>query len=180
MPTFLLLHGYGGTHPEHWQGYLENNLKEEGRNVLFPIFPNPSEPKLDEWLPFLESELREVNSSELVIAAHSLGCSLWLQYIAKHPEVKPKKIFLVSPPLNDCGIMEISSFFPLPTLDLSNQNTQIIGSDNDNFILKEEFKTLAENLEVPLKIIPGAGHINAPMHGDWEWMNEECSKLIGD
>ncbi|MCK5616884.1 alpha/beta hydrolase [Candidatus Pacearchaeota archaeon] len=180
MTTFLLLHGYGGTHPEHWQGYLENHLKEKNQKVLFPILPNYNEPKLDEWMTSLEKELKDIDTNTLVIAAHSLGCSLWLHYISKNPNIKPKKVFLVSPPLNDCGIIEITTFFPLPDLDLSNQNTQVIGSDNDNFILEKEFETLAENLEVPLKIIPGAGHINAPIHGDWRWMNEECLKLISD
>lgn len=178
MVTFLLLYGYGGTHPEHWHGYLANLLKEKGQTVLFPELPNPDYPKLDEWMVYLEKELEEVDPKSLVVAAHSLGCTLWLHYIAKHPDMHPKKAFLVSPPLNDCGIQELENFFPLPDLDLSNQDCQIIGSDNDNFILQEEFETLAAQLNVPLKILPGAGHINAPMHGDWEWMNQECLKLI--
>ncbi len=178
MTTFLLLYGYGGTHPEHWQGYLANRLKDGGQNVLFPDLPNADRPKLDKWMDYLEQELKDIDSSDLVVAAHSLGCTLWLQYIAKHPDIKPKKVFLVSPPLNDCGIEELSNFFPLPELDLNNQAYQIIGSDNDNFILQEEFETLADKLKIPLKILPGAGHINAPMHGDWEWMNEECLRYI--
>jgi len=176
MTTFLLLHGYGGTHPEHWQSYLADHLKNEGHKVLFPVLPNADEPRLEEWMGYLEETLQE--KPDLVVAAHSLGCALWLHYIAKHPDVKPKKAFLVSPPLNDCGIKELSNFFPLPDLDLSSQSYQIIGSDNDNFILEEEFQTLADNLKIPLKILSGAGHINAPIHGDWGWMNEECLKKI--
>ena len=30
MTTFLLLHGYGGTHPEHWQSFLKDHLEEKG------------------------------------------------------------------------------------------------------------------------------------------------------
>ena len=176
--TFLILHCYGGKHPEHWQAYLVNHLKTEGQTVLFPDLPNPDHPQLDEWMEYLENEVKDVNPDTLVVAAHSLGCSLWLHYVAKHPDMRPKKVFLVSPPLNDCDIEEIASFFPLPNLDLNNQDYLIIGSDNDNFILEEEFETLANNLKIPLKILPGAGHINAPMHGDWEWMNQECLKLI--
>lgn len=180
MATFLLLHGYGGTHPEHWQGYLANHLKDKGQTVLFPDLPNANQPKLDEWINYLEQELKDVDLSDLVIAAHSLGCTLWLQYVAKHTDIRPKKVFLVSPPLNDCGIEELANFFPLPDLDLSNQAYQIIGSDNDNFILQEEFEILSDKLKIPLKILPDAGHINAPMHGDWEWMNEKYSKWISN
>lgn len=176
MTTFLLLHGYGGTHPEHWQSYLANRLKYEGREVLFPLLPNADQPQLEEWLGYLEGILQ--TNSDLVVAAHSLGCALWLHYVARHPDVKPKKVFLVSPPLNDCGIEQLSNFFPLPDLDLNNQHYQLIGSDNDNFILEEEFRILAKNLKIPLKILPDAGHINAPLHGDWEWMNKECLRRI--
>lgn len=178
--TFLLLHGYGGTHPEHWQGYLHNLLIERGQKVLFPTLPSAESPQLNEWMEFLETELQNTDPSSLVVAAHSLGCSLWLQYLDKHPDFHPKKTYLVSPPLNDCGIQEIESFFPLPELDLSNENCLIIGSDNDNFILEKEFETLAENLKVPLKLLPGAGHINSPMHGEWEWINQQCLKHTAD
>ncbi len=178
MPiTFLLLHCYGRKHPEHWQTYLANHLKDDGQTMLYPDLPNPDHPQLDEWMEALENELKDVNPDELVVAGHSLGCALWLHYIAKHPDVYPKKVFLVSPPLNDCGIVEIASFFSLPVLDLSEQDYLVIGSDNDNFILEKEFVALADQLNVPLKILPGACHINAPMHGNWEWMNEECLRL---
>lgn len=180
MTTYLLLHGYGGTHPEHWQGYLSNHLEDRNAHVLYPDLPNPNEPNLTEWLNHLEDQLENVDPSTLVVAAHSLGCTLWLHYLATHPNIRPQKVFLVSPPLNDCGIEEIASFFPLPNLDLTDQadHTQIIGSDNDNFILEGEFHTLAKNLGIPLKILPGAGHINSPVHGDWEWINKECFKYL--
>lgn len=178
MTTFLLLHGYGGTHPEHWQGYLANRLKDEGQTVLFPDLSSSDQTKLTEWMDYLEKELKDIDSSNLIVATHSLGCTLWLQYIAKHPDVRPKKVFLVSPPLNDCGIEELANFFPLPDLNLSGQDYLLIGSDNDNFILQEEFETLSDKLKIPLKIITNAGHINAPMHGNWEWMNEECLRYI--
>ena len=58
MATFLLLHGYGGTHPEHWQGYLANRLKNEKQIVIFPDLPNADMPKLDEWMDYLEQELQ--------------------------------------------------------------------------------------------------------------------------
>ena len=177
MPdVFLLLHGYGGTHPEHWQSYLANHLKDKGQTVLFPDLPNPDRPQLDEWMEYLGQVLKDVDPDTLVVTGHSLGCALWLHYIAKHPDIRPKKVFLVSPPLNDCGIVEIAGFFPLTELDLSGQDYLLIGSDDDNFILKEEFEELAERLHAPLKILPGAGHINAPMHGDWEWMNKQMTK----
>lgn len=176
--SFLLLHGYGGTHPEHWQEYLANHLKDKKRKVIYPKFPDPDHPQLDKWIAYLENQLKDVNPTSLVVAAHSLGCSIWLQYIAKHPDIKPKKVFLVAPPLTDCDVIEIESFFPLPDIDLSDQkeNYLIISSNNDPFILENEFDELAKRLNIPHKKISNAGHINAPIHGDWEWINKECFK----
>lgn len=175
---YLLLHGYGGTHPEHWQSYLAEQLKEKGGKIIFPNLPSPDFPQKEAWLSSVEKILKGVSPDSLIVAAHSLGCALWLHYLALHPQIKPKKFFLVAPPLNDCGIVEIANFFPLPTADLSSQDCLMIGSDNDPFIPENEFRILAKNLNIPLKIIPGVGHINAPLHGNWEWMNQECAQLI--
>ena len=92
---FLLLHGYGGTHSEHWQGYLANHLKDKGQTVFFPDLPNADEPRLEEWMDYLGQELKDVDLSNLVVLAHSLGCTLWLQYVSRHPDIRPKKVFLV-------------------------------------------------------------------------------------
>lgn len=175
--AFLLLHGYGGSHPLHWQSVLAKKLTEKDQRVIYPDFPQPDQPRLEIWMDYLEDQLKNLKD-DLVVAAHSLGCAIWLHYAAQHPETRPRQVFLVSPPLNDCDIEEISDFFPLPELDLSDQPYQMIGSDNDHFIPESDFHILSEKLKVPLKILPDAGHINAPMHGDWEWINEEIFKLL--
>jgi hypothetical protein len=176
--NFLLLHGYGGKSNAHWQAHLMKSLTDVGQHVRCPEFPDPDHPSLEKWLAHLEKNIKKVDPSSLVIAAHSLGCSLWLHYVSRHPEAIPKKAFLVAPPLNDCGIPEISEFFPLPKLNLGDQNYLIIGSDNDNFIPQKDFETLANNIDVPFKLLPDAGHINAPVYGHWEWMFNECFSLI--
>jgi len=179
MPTnFLLLHGYGGKHPEHWQSHLANFLDEDNQNFKYPDFPEPDLPKLDKWMENLDRIFEHFNPSSLVVAAHSLGCALWLHYIKKRPDIRPLKVYLVSPPLNDCGIAEISNFFPLPDLDLSDQNYLAIGSDNDDFIPKKDFEDFAKKYKIPLKILHGAGHINAPVFGYWEWMVTEFLTFI--
>ena len=179
MPTnFLLLHGYGGKHPEHWQTHLVNSLEKIGRNVKYPDFPGPDRPDLKKWMGHLDKTFEHFNPADIVVAAHSLGCALWLHYASVRPLIKPKKCFLVSPPLNDCGIQEITSFFPLPDMDLSAQDYMAIGSDNDYFIPEKDFREISEKFNIPLKIIPEAGHINAPTYGYWEWMFNECLNFI--
>lgn len=49
-----------------------------------------------------------------------------------------------------------------------------VASDNDAYISEEKFRLFAEKLEIPLKILPEAGHINvASGFGPWPWMLEE-------
>src|SRR5512137_951357 len=100
ITNFLLLHGYGGKHPEHWQSHLANFLHEDGQNFKYPDFPDPDFPKLDKWINHLDRIFQHFNPSSLVVAAHSLGCALWLHYIHKNPKIMPLKTYLVSPPLN--------------------------------------------------------------------------------
>jgi predicted alpha/beta hydrolase family esterase len=180
-PVFLFLHGYGGTNPDHWQSILAESLLQKGAAVLFPMFPDPENPDLNAWLRVLEAALDNIGNESLIVAGHSLGCALWLHYLAAHPLKGAKKCFLVSPPMNDCGIEQIADFFPLPELDLSDQadRYQIIGSDNDPFILEEEFDELAEKYAIPLKKLPGAAHINSGSgFGQWDWMEHQCLKYL--
>ena len=176
--NFLLLHGYGGKSPEHWQSHLAEFLRKDRQNFRYPDFPEPDLPELERWIDCMDRTFEHFNPASLVVAGHSLGCALWLHYAKKRPDIKPKKVYLVAPPLNDCGIKEISDFFPLPDINLSGQEYLIIGSDNDNFIRLDEFKTLSEKLGIPFKLMPGAGHINAPTFGHWEWMQTEFLSLI--
>jgi uncharacterized protein len=176
--NFLLLHGYGGKSTAHWQSHLAKFLYNEDQNFKYPDFPDSDFPDLDKWMHSLDKVFEHFNPASLVVAGHSLGCALWLHYAKKRPDIKPKKAYLVSPPINSCGIPEIAGFFPLPDLDLSGQDYLIIGSDNDNFIPQKDFEALGEKYKIPLKILRGAGHINAPVHGHWEWMQTEFMSFL--
>ncbi len=48
--TFLILHGYPGNKPDHWQNYLSAFLKDKSQTVLYPDLPTPDHPKKEEWL----------------------------------------------------------------------------------------------------------------------------------
>ena len=178
---YLLLHGWPGKHPDKWQTHLAARLKEVGANVMFPDLPNATLPKVKEWREAIETLLEGVDLENLVIVGHSLGTSSWLDYLAHHPDTYVKRAFLVAPPLTDCGINEISNFFPLPEIDLGNEQEkyEIIGSDNDEHVSQRDFEVLAERLKIRFNLLKGAGHINEDSgYGKWDWMEDECLRLL--
>ena len=38
---FLILHGWGGNKPAHWQEHLYNALTDAGKKVHYPKMPTP-------------------------------------------------------------------------------------------------------------------------------------------
>ena len=79
--SFLILHGYEGSGPEHWQSWLAGRLREAGETVAYPDLPDPFTPQLPAWREALARELRALPGEPTVIA-HSLACVLWLHHCA--------------------------------------------------------------------------------------------------
>src|SRR5256885_14795645 len=77
--SFLILHGWQGSGPRHWQPWLAGRLRQRGEHVSYPRLPEPDAPRLDRWLDALEQELaREPDGA--VVLCHSLACVLWLHH----------------------------------------------------------------------------------------------------
>ncbi|MFH1508776.1 MAG: alpha/beta hydrolase [bacterium] len=178
--TFLILHGYQGSGTKHWQTWLASELEKAGKQVLYPALPSKDQPSKNAWLQKLTETIKDIDSESLVVLAHSIGCSLWLHYANKNITKVPKMVYLVSPTTpDDRGIEEISSFFPLPKINLFPQREHylMVASDNDPYMDIKEFKNLELSLSIPFLFIPDAGHINVDAgYGEWPWILEECLK----
>ena len=74
--VFLILHGWGGNKPEHWQEYLYTQLTEAGCPVHYPFMPSPESPQLSDWLAAICNEMgkiaRHYPQLPLTVVAHSL------------------------------------------------------------------------------------------------------------
>ncbi|PHS58706.1 MAG: hypothetical protein COB17_01790 [Sulfurimonas sp.] len=74
-----------------------------------------------------------------------------------------------------CDIKELASFYPceLPT-NLYADNSILICSDNDPYVNISEIQSIQKSLNIELKIIKNAGHINADSgFGEWQWILQE-------
>src|SRR5579859_6303369 len=111
----LLLHGWQGSEPDHWQSWLAAQLREAGRELRYPQFPDPDNPDLGSWLDTLRGSLAELPDGGFDVVAHSLGAVLWLHHVADAGDSpRAARVLLVAPPDPDTTEPDIAAFFPSP------------------------------------------------------------------
>src|SRR4051812_26368595 len=110
MAPFLILHGYEGSGPGHWQHWLADRLERGGADVAFPDLPDADAPDLAAWRDALDAELGALGE-EPVVVCHSLGCLLWLHHVAAGGR-RAGRLLLVAPPSEAGAPPELVSFFP--------------------------------------------------------------------
>jgi predicted alpha/beta hydrolase family esterase len=165
-PAYLILHGYQGSGPGHWQSWLAGRLRAGDAAVRFPDLPDADAPRLQAWLEELDRELGAFSEPPVVIC-HSLSCLLWLHHVAAGGG-RAERVLLVAPPSQAGAPEALDSFFPAPDLTLG--NAHLVCSDNDPYC-PEGAATLYRGL--PTDVLPGAGHIN-PEAGFGPWPAAEA------
>ena len=153
----LILHGLGGSDFPHWQAQLASDLIKENYIVSFPAFPLRDNPKLDEWKSFLKQELAHFKPD--IVVCHSLANILWF-HTCDELDIKLDKLMLVAPVRNEV-LEEAKTFFPYPIAkDLKAHEIIMAASTNDPYMNVEEAIRLQSKLNIGMKIMENAGHIN--------------------
>ena len=177
----LILHGLNGSDFPHWQAHLASDLIKDNYIVSFPFFPNRDFPRLQEWKETLKKELEHFKPD--IVVCHSLANILWF-HLCDELDITLDKLMLVAPVRMNCEIEEIKEFFPYPIpKDLKAKEAIMATSDNDPYITLEEAVELQQKLNIGMKIMENAGHINADSGFgkldcslDWIKREEECEK----
>ena len=172
----LILAGWGGSDFPHWQSWLAGEIAKEYGKVSFLRFSNFEFPNKDSWKNEL---IKEVDSFKPdIIICHSLANILWFHICNDIELTEVEKLYIVVPPSLTCDIPELSSFYPCEVPEnLYAKETLLITSTDDPYMTQDEAMALQKALHVPMKILDGAGHINADSgFGEWTWMLEEISK----
>ena len=155
----LILHGWGGSPFPHWQAHTASSLIKDNYTVSFPQLPKKDNPTLSEWLDFLEKEFNHFKPD--IVVCHSLANMLWFHFVDKFDIEPIEKLMLVSPVSQDCKIEELKTFFPYPIVkDLKAKEIIMVGSTNDPYMIPDEIMDLQIELNIGLKILENAGHIN--------------------
>ncbi len=88
MKRVFIIHGWDGYPEEGWFPWLKKELEKNGFEVFVPAMPNPSEPKIEEWIPFLENIIDEPDEDTYLVG-HSIGCQTIFRYLE---QLENKKI----------------------------------------------------------------------------------------
>jgi predicted alpha/beta hydrolase family esterase len=183
---FLILHGWGGNKPAHWQEHLYAALTGAGKTVHYPKMPEPTAPDLGAWRTRLDEELATIDrSAPLTVLCHSLGAITWFHYAATATETVADRVLLVAPPYVIPEIPPsdappgVPGFFP-PPLSVEGiarvaRETNIIATDSDDYATFEQTKAYADRLQIPIHLLSGAGHISPYWgYGEWPWVLDWC------
>ena len=161
---FLILHGWLGNGPEHWQRWLTQRLRDAGETVSYPALPDPERPRPGAWLAAVDAELDRLPGPPVVLC-HSLACLLWLHHADRAPA--PGRALLVAPPSATTGIEELEPFFPAPAGPVLAPGSRVVCSDDDPYC-PEGAASVYGRLGVPVDVVPGGGHLNADTgYGPW-------------
>ena len=188
MGRFLLLHGWNGNKPEHWQEWLASELTSAGHDVSLPRMPDPTAPRLAAWLTNLHAAVCSLtaNGDEITVVAHSLGSITWMHYATAAASAGvASRVLLVAPPYVAPDVLPIDApvtikeFFPPPLVSgaiaAASFQTDIIASDNDKYATYDQVRVYSERLGVPLHLMSGAGHISSTSgYGPWPWVFDWC------
>ena len=180
MASYLILHGYEGSGPDHWQTWLADRLQRGDDTVAYPELPSPYAPNLQAWRTALEEQLRELPGKPVVVC-HSLACLLWLHHSAQ-PVLEgglAERVLLVAPPSNAGAPREILNFFPVPLeperLAGAAAVTRLVCAPDDPYCPEGAVREYGEPLGLECDVLDGAAHINPDSgYGQWPAVEAWC------
>lgn len=157
----VVLHGYQANPARHWFGWLAEVLAESGIEVVVPLLPDPSTPKLQTWVEIAAAALGPDTSSTVVVG-HSLGAVTALHTLERLGTPVAGYIAVAGFVELVPGISEVDEFnSPGPDLAATialTGNRVVIHSENDPEVPPDLSRRLAAGLEAATLIIPDGGH----------------------
>lgn len=189
MQRVLLHHGWNNQRPVgHWMRLVANQLRLDRHAVWYPQFPNPTEPKAEEWQALLVNESTQmdelaqvasakgVDLGEKIAVTHSLGCINWLVAARSNRFDTPfDRLVFVAPPDPqllqpvDGAVIDLTDPEWLAGIKRHARNFTLVTSDSDRWLPRGiEDTYLAHWPEVSPVIVPGAKHFS--LDDGWgEW-----------
>lgn len=183
-PRVLILHGWQGNDPGHWQTWLSAELRRAGATVLYPDLPECDQPCPDRWGMAVHEHLAvlaAVQGGERVVVCHSLGCVAWLREAHRvAPAHRVDRVALVAPPCPGAKVPELARFYPTHAqagaVRAAAAHTRLVCADDDPYCPGGGApQHWAAPLELAVDLLPGQGHLNVEAgYGPWPAMLDWC------
>ena len=171
MKKIYLVHCWDGTSSDGWYPWLEEKINDKKIKLFKFDMPNTANPKIDEWVDYLNSKVELLNE-ETYFIGHSIGCQTILRYLETKEITKIGGILLVAPWLDllpEAIEDEDSYKTAQPWINTSidfekikrfTNNISCIFSDNDYFVSLEQEKEFRNKLNAKTVIVNNKGHIS--------------------
>ncbi len=166
----FIIHGWDGYPEEGWFPWLKKELEQRGFEVFVPAMPNPSEPKIETWIPFLAKIAGEPDENTYFVG-HSIGCQTIIRYLQTLP-----------PGTKIGGAVFVAGWYNLRNLE-TDEEKRIAGpwineprddkkireavnravaifSDNDPVVIPENQKSWRERVGAKIIIEHNKGHFS--------------------
>jgi hypothetical protein len=85
MKRVFIIHGWDGYPEEGCFPWLKKELKKKGFQVFIPAMPDPLNPQIETWVPFLSNQVGTPDENTYLIG-HSVGVQTILRYLEGLPE----------------------------------------------------------------------------------------------
>lgn len=159
----VIVPGVGGSEHDHWQSWLQRQLKSCSRVQQ----QDWNKPVLHEWIEQFFKTVQSIHEP-IQIVSHSFGCLTTVAALAQHPELnqKIKNLVLVAPAnparFGDAGFARDSqNDYQQYFHQLKPQvPTQMIISENDPWLNFQDALQLAKAWKIRPKNLGQVGHIN--------------------
>lgn len=100
MKKVYMIHGWGGSSEDNWFPWLRYELEDRDVEVRVFNMPNTENPKIEEWVKYLETKVKDVDKDTYFIG-HSIGCQTIMRFLEKlHKDKKIGGCIFVAPWFN--------------------------------------------------------------------------------
>jgi hypothetical protein len=163
MARYLIVPGFAGSGPDHWQSHWERDLPAATRVQM----PDWHVPRRSNWIAALDQAVC-ASDEPVVLIAHSLGC-VTVAFWAAHSTQPVRGALLVAPADLDretCPPI-LREFGPMPRYPLRFASL-VVASDDDPYAELDQVTQIARDWGSDLTVLHDAGHINsASGFGRW-------------
>lgn len=162
----VIIHGSYGRPDGNWFQWLKQQVEDTGNVAVVPKFPTPDGQSLSTWTDAFREQVGTLTADTILIG-HSLGAGFVLNLL-EQSDVCIRAAFLIAGFLGELGLPDfdginstfVSKHFDWNRIKKHAQNTKVISGDNDPYVPLSKGRELAAQLDVPLQVVPGGGHLN--------------------
>lgn len=171
MNKVYIVHCWEGTKDDGWYPWLDKELSNENTTVYRFNMPNTENPKIEEWVPFLDSIVKDLDSNTYFVG-HSIGCQTILKFLQSRDITNIGGILLVAPwlsllpeAISDPESYETAKPWLTTPIDFEKvkkftSNITCIFSDDDYFVSLSQKEVFENVLNAKTIVVSNKGHIS--------------------